>query len=93
MKDMRLLAKMDWTFWTAIPALAILPFVCPYAALATNILVYAIFALGYNLLLGYTGWLSFGHAAFFGLGAYATGLLLVKAHASVWLAIVAGIVP
>ena len=91
MKDISRFAKMDWTFWIAIPILALLPFVCPYSALATNILVYAIFALGYNLLLGYTGWLSFGHAAFFGLGAYATGLLLVKAHTSVWLAIASGI--
>ena len=84
-------AGMDWSFWAFIPVLAVLPFLCPYAALATNILVYAIFALGYNLLLGYTGWLSFGHAAFFGLGAYATGLLLVKANASIGLAIAAGI--
>jgi len=39
-------------------------------------LVYAIAALGFNLLLGYTGLLSFGHSAFFGLGAYAVALIV-----------------
>jgi branched-chain amino acid transport system permease protein len=73
MKDNSYLAGRDWAFWVFIPVLSFLPFVCPYTALATNILVYSLFALGYNLLLGYTGLLSFGHAAFFGLGAYATG--------------------
>ena len=91
MKDNSYLAGRDWAFWVFIPVLSFLPFVCPYTALATNILVYALFALGYNLLLGYTGLLSFGHAAFFGLGAYATGLLLVKLNVSIWLAVAAGI--
>lgn len=39
-------------------------------------LIFAIAALGFNLLLGYTGLLSFGHSAFFGVGAYATALLV-----------------
>ncbi len=39
-------------------------------------LVYGIFAVGYNLLFGYTGLLSFGHAAFFGAGAYITGIAI-----------------
>ncbi len=42
--------------------------------LATTILVFALFALGFNLLFGHTGELSFGHAMFFSLGAYATAL-------------------
>ena len=42
-------------------------------------MIWGIFATGYNILLGVTGILSFGHAAFFGLSGYATGLLLVKA--------------
>ena len=50
-------------------ALILLPFVIS-TPLATGILVWSIFALGFNLLLGYTGVLSFGHAAYFGLGAY-----------------------
>ena len=42
--------------------------------LGTTILVFALFALGFNLLFGHTGELSFGHAMFFALGAYATAL-------------------
>ncbi len=41
-----------------------------YITLAEDVLIYAIFALSLDLLLGYTGLTSFGHAAFFGLGAY-----------------------
>jgi len=43
--------------------------------LLTEILIFALFALSFNLLFGYTGLLSFGHAAFFGLGGYAMALL------------------
>ena len=57
--------------------LAIFPFLVPYEAIATQILIYGLFAMGYNILLGYTGLLSFGHAAYFGLGAYGTGMALV----------------
>jgi branched-chain amino acid transport system permease protein len=44
-------------------------------SLLTEILIYGIFALSLNLLLGYTGLPSFGHAAFFGIGAYTVGFL------------------
>jgi branched-chain amino acid transport system permease protein len=63
--------------------LLLLPVVLPYEALAAQILVYALFSLGYNLLFGYTGLLSFGHAAFFGLGSYTAGLLARKVTANV----------
>ena len=64
---------------------AIFPFVVPYKALATQVLIYGLFALGFNLLYGYTGLLSFGHAAYWGLGAYGTGLALAKLKlASLW---------
>ena len=46
-----------------------------YQYLALEIMIWMLFALGYNLLLGYTGLPSFGHGAFFGIGAYAFGLL------------------
>jgi branched-chain amino acid transport system permease protein len=46
---------------------------------AVEILVLGLFAVSFNMIFGYMGQLSFGHAAYFGLGAYATGLLLVKA--------------
>ena len=71
---------------------AIFPFVVPYKALATQVLIYGLFALGFNLLYGYTGLLSFGHAAYWGLGAYGTGIALAKLKvASLWGALGAGL--
>jgi len=43
---------------------------------ATEILIMGLFATSFNLLFGYTGLLSFGHAAYFGTGAYVAALLL-----------------
>ncbi len=51
--------------------------------------IFAVLALSLNLLLGYTGQLSLGHAAFFGIGAYATALLTVRLEWSPWLGLVA----
>ena len=47
-----------------------------YQGLAIEIFILAIYALSYDLLLGITGLLSFGHAMFFGVGAYLTGIML-----------------
>ncbi len=71
--------------------LLVFPWLVPYEALAVNILIYGLFALGFNLLFGYTGLLSFGHAAFFGLGAYGAGIGLVHFGLPWWLAIPVGI--
>ena len=54
--------------------------------------IFAVLAQSLNLLLGYTGQLSLGHAAFFGIGAYASALLTVKLEWSPWLGLVAAIV-
>jgi branched-chain amino acid transport system permease protein len=58
--------------------LVALPWIAPffYIFIATEILILGLFAASFNLIFGYTGMLSFGHAAFFGMGAYATALLL-----------------
>jgi branched-chain amino acid transport system permease protein len=72
--------------------LIIFPFVAPYKALSTQIIIFGLLALGYNILYGYTGLLSFGHAAFFGLGAYASGIVLVRTNCSIWTSIGVGIV-
>jgi len=77
------------TFWS-IAALAGLYWLAPYEALATSIVIYGLFALGCNLLLGYTGLLSFGQAAFFGLGAYGCGIAIVHVQAPLLIAIGAG---
>ena len=57
--------------------LMIFPFIMPYEALAINILIFGLFAMGFNLLFGYMGLLSFGHAAFLGIGSYLTGIGIV----------------
>src|SRR5689334_25381006 len=57
-----------------------------YTELVTKVMILAIFALSLDLLVGYTGLVSFGHAAFFGVGAYALGLLAPKYEAAnLWL--------
>jgi len=70
-----------WQLWACaavIAVLAVLPWIIdPFQTLQISYgLIFAVAALGFNLLLGYTGLLSFGHAAFFGTGAYAAALLL-----------------
>jgi branched-chain amino acid transport system permease protein len=61
-----------------------------YTALATRVLVLGLAAMSVNFLLGFTGVLSFGHAAYFGLGAYGAGLTLKFLAPSTPLALVAG---
>ena len=56
-----------------------------YPYLGVEIMVWIIFGLGFNLLLGYGGLPSFGHGAFFGVGAYAFGLTQFHVHPSLWL--------
>src|SRR5206468_8054099 len=71
---------------------AIFPWLVPYKSLATQVLIYGLFALGFNMLYGYTGLLSFGSAAYWGLGAYGTGIALAKLKiTSVWLALGIGV--
>jgi len=65
-----------------LAALVLFPWVVePYqTTLFSYGLVMAIAALGFNLLLGYTGLLSFGHSAYFGVGAYAVALIVKYLH-------------
>lgn len=60
--------------------------------IAILIALYGVLGLSLNLVLGETGLLSVTHAAFYGLGAYATGLLLVNFHMNFFLAVLVGIV-
>jgi branched-chain amino acid transport system permease protein len=70
----------------------VFPLWLPSTALATQILIFGLFALGFNLLYGYTGILSFGHAAYYGLGAYGTGIALAKLGlGSIWLGLATGL--
>jgi branched-chain amino acid transport system permease protein len=61
-------------------------------ALIAEIYIFAIFAMSLDLLLGFTGLMSLGHAAFFGLGAYAVAILGTLFGINAWLALAAGIV-
>lgn len=71
--------------------LALLPWLIPNHSVAINILVYGLYGVGFNLVFGYMGMLSFGHAAFLGAGAYAAGILIAHAQWPWWAAIPAGI--
>jgi branched-chain amino acid transport system permease protein len=71
--------------------LLVFPLLMPYEALAINILVFGLFAVGFNLLFGYTGLLSFGHAAFLGVGSYVTGIAMVHGALPWGLALVLGV--
>jgi branched-chain amino acid transport system permease protein len=53
--------------------------------------IYSLITMGLSLLMGYAGQISLGHAAFFGLGAYTSGILCTKLSMSPWLAMVAGV--
>ncbi|MDQ6618425.1 MAG: branched-chain amino acid ABC transporter permease [Pseudomonadota bacterium] len=71
----------------ALLALALFPFAQAafYTELVTKVMILAIFAMSLDLLVGYTGMVSFGHAAYFGIGAYTLGLLAPKYDAaSLW---------
>ncbi|MGM5028341.1 branched-chain amino acid ABC transporter ATP-binding protein/permease [Tardiphaga sp. 862_B3_N4_1] len=64
-----------------------------YAGLATYAAVLALLGLSVNVTLGYLGLISFGHAAFFGVGAYTAGLLSVNLGLNYWAAIPIAIIP
>ncbi|HZW23338.1 branched-chain amino acid ABC transporter permease [Noviherbaspirillum sp.] len=61
----------------AVATVVVLPLVLTSGSLATEVLIFALAALGCNLLLGYTGLMSFGQGIFLGLGSYAAGLALL----------------
>lgn len=56
-----------------------------YVTMASRILIYALAATSLNLVLGYGGMISFGHAAFVGAGAYTASVLIVEGVASAWI--------
>jgi branched-chain amino acid transport system permease protein len=71
--------RLPWGLLVVVAALFV-PFVGSrfYTFVATDVAILALFAVSLNLLLGYTGLVSFGHAAYFGIGAYTTGILMKK---------------
>ena len=75
----RLLERPIVHFGLAVATALVLPLVLRSGTLASEILIYGLAAAACNLLLGYTGLLSFGQGIFFGLGSYAAGLILLRA--------------
>ena len=74
-----------------IAALIIVPFLLPgYLDLATRVLVLTMCAMSLDLLAGYCGLVTLGHAAFFGIGAYAAGIFALRGSAEPLLGLVAG---
>lgn len=69
-----------------------MPFVGGYNALGSKVLIYGMGVMALNLLLGFAGGLSFGHAAYFGLGAYGAGMTLKYLAPSTPLALIVGTV-
>jgi len=104
---MDLFSRNSWRGFAAVLLLATLPLWCTdryVLSVATSIGIFVIAAISLNLLLGYTGQLSLGHAAFFGIGAYTSALLslgfdvnlgivkLVIAPKPVWIAFAGAVV-
>jgi branched-chain amino acid transport system permease protein len=78
----------------AVVALALFPVVAGnpyYVHLVETILIYAIVLFGLDIVVGYTGQVSLGHAGLFGIGAYTAGVLVLKFGASVWLTLPAAV--
>jgi branched-chain amino acid transport system permease protein len=80
---------VGWRAAVVFAALAALPLIpgVPryYLLLGFDALLFGAIAMSLDLLMGYTGLVSFGHAAFYGLGAYATAVLLERGVLSLWL--------
>lgn len=86
----RLKSHMQLTL--AVLVVLLLPLCLQSGSLATEVLIYALAVLGCNLLLGFTGLLSFGQGIFFGLGSYAAGILLTRFALPMPLALAAAVV-
>jgi branched-chain amino acid transport system permease protein len=87
---------LTWRVALVSAALALLPampFMSKfYLLLAFDALLFGAIAMSLDLLMGFTGLVSFGHAAFFGLGAYATAVLLERGVVSLWVCLLFAVV-
>jgi len=87
------MVKRGWWLALLILAAIVAPFIITefYLVILGEALIMSLFALSFNLLFGYMGQLSFGQAAFYGLGGYTVAMLITKAQFNFWLSILAGI--
>src|SRR5262245_395821 len=82
--------SIRYTYLGVLALLLLAPLFGLYPVFVMKLLCFALFACAFNLLLGFTGLLSFGHAAFFGLAAYACGWLIKAQGWTPELGLVAG---
>jgi branched-chain amino acid transport system permease protein len=91
MRDTLYIPLRPWPTLGVVAVLALLPLAAAtlgqpfYVVFATRVLIYALIATSLNLLIGYGGMVSFGHAAFVGTGAYTVAILMPAGLASAWL--------
>ena len=71
---------------------AVLPFILPYTALATEIMLFGLAAVAFDLCVGYTGVMMFCQASFFGTGVYVTALSTIHLTGNIFLAMFLGVV-
>jgi branched-chain amino acid transport system permease protein len=92
---MRRSAAAYWIgFCVILALLAVAPLVLPefWRRFVTEILIWGLLAMSSDILIGYTGMVSFGHSAFFGLGMYGAAAALINVKpANLWLALLAGL--
>ncbi len=86
-RDWLALAQQHRVLLAAI-FLLVFPLLMPFKAIAVNILIYGLFALGFNMLYGYAGLLSFGHSALLGAGAYGCGIVMTRFGVPWWAGII-----
>src|SRR6266545_4233024 len=83
--------RQRWAIFGFALAILVLSFLvlrsAYYQLVLTQVLLWAVMSLAWNVLCGYSGYFSFGHAAFWGLGAYTVVLGMVNADLTPWLTI------
>ncbi|WP_077324444.1 branched-chain amino acid ABC transporter permease [Virgibacillus siamensis] len=92
--QLRQVEKSTWIYLGIALILFAVPFIFTERSilfLIMQIFIFGIFAMSYDLLLGYTGIISFGHAMFFGIGAYSAALMMNQNDATI-ISLVAGII-
>jgi branched-chain amino acid transport system permease protein len=80
-----------WVVFIIFAIFPYIPYIGRYTSLGTEVVIWSLFALGFNILLGYTGLPSFGHGAFFGIGAYAAGIFFLRISKGVWSPLIASL--
>ena len=88
--DLRRHQQARWAWLAVLALLLAAPFIGLYPVFMMKALCFAIFAMAFNLLLGFTGLLSFGHAAYLGAAAYFTGWLVKQAGLTPELGVLVG---